>query len=183
MDAGKVTAPTFLDLSTAFDTIDHTILLRRLDDWLRTTGNALDWFKSYLTGRCQRIKLGDCLFSEAELPFGVPQGSDLGFLLFTLYITPLSSMICGHAIPHQLCADANCVCPLHQVMLQQWMVYSHVWPLSSHGGRGINCNWTQNCSECFSNISQSFTLHSYIVSAAHAFTIGSAGSAAYLPLS
>ena len=51
MDAGKVTALTLLDLSAAFDTIDHTIRLRRLDDWFGVTGKALDWFKSYLTGR------------------------------------------------------------------------------------------------------------------------------------
>ena len=59
MDAGKVTALVLLDLSTACDTIDHTILLRRLD-WFRVSGKALDWIKSYLTGRYQRIKLGDC---------------------------------------------------------------------------------------------------------------------------
>ena len=74
LDAGKVTARTLLDLSAAYDTIDHTILLRRLDDWFGVTGKALDWFKSYLTGRCQRIKLGDCLSSKADLKFGVPQG-------------------------------------------------------------------------------------------------------------
>ena len=51
MDAGKVTALTLLDLSAAFDTINHTFLLRRLDDWFGVTGKALDWFKSYLTGR------------------------------------------------------------------------------------------------------------------------------------
>ena len=105
LDAGKVTALTLLDLSAAFDTIDHTILLRRLDDWFGVTGKALNWFKSYLTGRCQRIKLGDCLSSKADLTFGVPQGSVLGPLLFTLYTTPLSSMISGHAIPHHLYAD------------------------------------------------------------------------------
>ena len=79
--------------------------MRRLDDWFGVTGKALDWFRSYLTGRCQRIELGDCLSSEADIPFGVPQGSVLGPLLFTLYTTPLGSVISGLAIPHHLCAD------------------------------------------------------------------------------
>ena len=96
MDAGKVTALTLLDLSAAFDTIDHTILLRRLDEWFGVTGKALDWFESSLTGRCQSIKLSDCLSSKADLKFVVPQGSVLCPLLFTLYTTPLSSMTSGH---------------------------------------------------------------------------------------
>ena len=105
LDAGKVTALTLLDLSAAFDTIDLTIPLRRLDDWFGVTEKALDWFESYLTGRYQRIKLGDCLSSKADLKFGVPQGSVLGPLLFTLDTTPLSSTICEHTIPHHLYAD------------------------------------------------------------------------------
>ena len=99
MDDSRVTVLTLLDLSTAFDTIDHTILLRRLGDWFGVTGKALDWFKSYLTGRYQRIKLDDVC------PLRVPQGSVLGPLVFTLYTTPLSSMISGPAIPHHLYAD------------------------------------------------------------------------------
>ena len=105
MDDGRVTALTLLDLSAAFDTIDHTILLRRLRNWFGVSGMALDWFKSYLTGRSQRIKLGNCLSSRSDLSFGVTQGSVLGPLLFTLYTTPLSSLISGHAIPHHLYAD------------------------------------------------------------------------------
>ena len=75
------------------------------DDWFGVTGKALNWFKSYLTGRCQRIRLGDCLSSTADLKFGVPRGSVLGPLLFMLYTTPLSSIIFEHAIPHHLYAD------------------------------------------------------------------------------
>ena len=69
------------------------------------SGKALDWFKSDLTGRSQKIKLGNCLSSRPYLSFGVPQGSVLGPLLFILYTTPLSSLVSGHAIPHHLYAD------------------------------------------------------------------------------
>ena len=102
MDNGKVTALTLLDLSVACDTIDHTILLGRLNEWFGLTGKVLYWFKSYLTGRCQRIKLGNCLSSKSDLTFRVSQGSVLGLLLFTLYTSPLSSLISGHSIPHHL---------------------------------------------------------------------------------
>ena len=118
MDAGKVTALTLLDLSAAFDTIDHTILLKRLDDWFGVTGKALNWFKSYLTIRCQRIKLGDCLSSKANLKFGFPQGSFLCHLLYMLYTTPLSSMICEHVIPHHRYGDDS-MFPFHQGTLWQ----------------------------------------------------------------
>ena len=110
MDNGKVTALTLLDLSAAFHTIDHTILLSRLKEWFRVTGKALDWFNSYLTGRCQRIKLDDCLSSKSDLTFWVPQGSVLGALLFTLHTTSLSSLISGHYIAHHLYANDSQLC-------------------------------------------------------------------------
>ena len=105
MDAGKVTALTLVNLSAAFDTIYHTFLSRSLDDWFGVTGKAPNWFQSYLTARDQMIKLADCLPSKSDLTFGGPQGSVLGPLPFTFYNTPLSSMISGQAIPHQLYAN------------------------------------------------------------------------------
>ena len=114
LNAGKVTAVTLFDLSAAFDTIDHTIILRRFDDWFGVTGKALDQFKLYLTDGCQRIRLGDCLSSKPDLKSAVPQVSVLGPLLFTLYTTPLSSMIFEHAIPHHFYADnSELYVPLH----------------------------------------------------------------------
>ena len=106
MDDGRVTELTLLDFSAAFDTIAHTNLLRGLGNWFGVSEKALDWFKSYLTGRSQRLKLGNCLSSRSDLYFGDSQGSVLGPLLLTLYTTPLSSgLVSGHAIPHHLYAD------------------------------------------------------------------------------
>ena len=69
-----------------FDTIDHTILLRRLGNWFGVSGQALDWFKSYFTGRSQRIKLDNCLSSRSDPSFGVPQGvSSWSSAFYSLY--------------------------------------------------------------------------------------------------
>ena len=101
----KVTALTFLNLSAAFNTIDHSILFNRLEDWLGVTGKALDRLKSYRTGRCQTIWLGDCLPSKFDLPFGVQLGSGQFLVLRSLPSIPLSRVISGHAVPHRLYAD------------------------------------------------------------------------------
>ena len=105
MDKGKVTALTLLDLSAAFDTIDHQILVNRLEKWYGISGSALRWLSSYLSDRSQQVKLGNHVSSGVNLPFGVPQGSVLGPLLFTMYTSPLSEIIDEKAVPHQLYAD------------------------------------------------------------------------------
>ena len=82
MDEGRVTALTLLDLSAAFDTLDHSRITNLLVTWYGIDGIALDWFVSYLSDRKQKVKLMDCLSSPAEVACGVPQKSVLGALLF-----------------------------------------------------------------------------------------------------
>jgi hypothetical protein len=93
MGSGKVTALTLLDLSAAFDTIDHRLLLDRLRKWFGIRDVALEWVASYLSNRCQLISIQNKLSIPMSLLYGVPQGSVLGPLLFILYTAPLSQVI------------------------------------------------------------------------------------------
>ena len=80
-----------LDLTKAFDTIDHRVLYRKLDH-VGVRGLALDWFSSYLCDRQQRIHIGDVHSDISVLSAGVPQGSVLGPLLFILYVNDMSNV-------------------------------------------------------------------------------------------
>ena len=97
MAKGSVTALTLLDLSAAFDTIDHTILLNRLNGYYGISELALGWFKSYLLGRTHSVKVGSTLSHPVALHYGVSQGSVLGPILFSLYTNPISSIIHSHS--------------------------------------------------------------------------------------
>ncbi len=105
IDAGKVTALLLLDLSAAFDTVDHSILLHRLEHWFGISDTALHWFTSYLHPRTQSVIINDNLSTPTDLSCGVPQGSVLGPLLFTLYTTPLGSLLDEHQVAYHLYAD------------------------------------------------------------------------------
>ena len=103
---GEATAVVLLDQSAAFDTIDHDMLLDSLSSWFGVSGVVLDWFKSYLSDRVQCIKIGSILSDAKKLLYGVPQGSVLGPILFSLYTTPLSKVIQNHrGISFQFYAD------------------------------------------------------------------------------
>ena len=105
LDRGEVTGLILLDLSAAFDTIDHSILLHRLQSWFGVTGIAAKWFASYLSNRSQQVNINGTISPPLPLQFGVPQGSVLGPLLFTLYTTPLGSVISDHSMNYHLYAD------------------------------------------------------------------------------
>ena len=99
MDKKHVTLVVFLDLSAAFDTVDHEILISRLRSSFGIRGNVLNWFISYLTNRSQRISLNGRVSNSLPLPQGVPQGSCLGSMLFTIYSSKLFQVIRNH-LPH-----------------------------------------------------------------------------------
>ena len=102
----KATAVILLDLSAAFDTIDQLSLVNRLATWFGVRATALRWFSSYLFGRSQSVKIEESVSKSTDLECGVPQGSVLGPILFSLYTAPLSELIGGFTtVKHLLYAD------------------------------------------------------------------------------
>src|ERR1700761_201822 len=101
----RVSALIFLDLSAAFDTVDHTILLSRLSLNFGLTSSALSLLNSFLSDRTQSVRIGSLSTSPSPVHTGVPQGSVLGPLLFTLYTTPLSYLLRDSGLSYHMYAD------------------------------------------------------------------------------
>ena len=91
VDGQGAAALGLLDLSAAFDTTDHGILLRRLKARFGITDSALAWISSYLTDRKEVVLIGESKSNDRSLCYGVPQGSGLALLLFTLYTSELGN--------------------------------------------------------------------------------------------
>ena len=100
----EVTLLVLLDLSAAFDTVDHAILLHRLKN-IGITGLVYDWFNSYLSGRTQAVHLHGVSSDSCRLTCGVPQGSVLGPILFNIYTQPIGEIASRHGVNCHFYAD------------------------------------------------------------------------------
>ena len=104
-DRGEVSALCLLDLSAAFDTVDHQLLLSRLEGRFGVVSKALDWFQSYLHGRSFSVTYGSSLSNVVHLACSVPQGSVLGPLLFVLYTAELVDIAAAMGVNLHMYAD------------------------------------------------------------------------------
>ena len=143
MDNQEVVCLVLLDLSAPFDTVNHDTLITRLRDRFGIGGTALEWFRSYLSGRSQCVAIGDLIVDGAlsdtkSLSHGVPQGSVLGPIAFTLYTTPLGDICRAHDIFSSYMLMTNkSISPLSQLIRvhnhNAWPSYRSVQKIYKHG--------------------------------------------------
>ena len=105
IDKGHSVILVLLDLSAAFDTVDHCKLLLRLNTRFGICDKALEWFRSYLSGRTQFVKVNNGISFSHSISQGVPQGSVLGPILYSLYTSPLGDIARGHGLNIHFYAD------------------------------------------------------------------------------
>ena len=94
-----------LDLSAAFDTVDHGLLLYRLKNDIGVSGTVLKWFDSYLSSRCSSVSIDNVFSEQSKLVYGVPQGSVIGPVQFVIYTQPMGAIIRSHNVSFHSYAD------------------------------------------------------------------------------
>ena len=94
-----------LGLSAAFDTVNHSVLLNRLTNDIGVGGAVLKWFESYLTGRTTRVCINGTFSEPHNLQYGLPQGSMVGPLSFTIYTCPIWLIIKKYSLDYHIYAD------------------------------------------------------------------------------
>ena len=105
LNKDNISVLALLDFFSAFDTIDHSILVHHFHTDIGFTDTVLQWFSSYLSDRTHYVSLSNHYSAFAPAHSGVPQGSVLGPMLFIMYIKPLSAIIDSHSIIHDSFAD------------------------------------------------------------------------------
>src|ERR1700733_7399435 len=105
VDSSQLTLLALFDVSAAFDTVDHDILLKRLQISFGISGNFLNWLDSFLNERSLCVVHGSSRSLWVPAPFGLPQGSVLGPLLYILYTSEIGALLAASAVLGQLYAD------------------------------------------------------------------------------
>ena len=105
IDDRKAVILVMIDISAAFDTVDHGILLQRLSDDFGLCGPVHRWFQSYLSNRTSQVCVSGSFSTETQLKYGVPQGSVIGPQVFTYYSHAIGQIIRKHSIQYHIYAD------------------------------------------------------------------------------
>ena len=104
-DKGEVSLLALLDVSAAFDTVDHSILLDRLSISYGLSGSAFDWMQSFVVGRTQTVHFGGSISRRAQVRSGIAQGSVLGPILYILYTADVQKLVESFGFRVHLYAD------------------------------------------------------------------------------
>ena len=105
MDNQKITILVLLDLSAAFDSVNHNIFLNILQNRFNINNNALKWFNSYIRNRSHMVQINNTFSKNFDLTTGVPQGTCMGPVAFLIYISAISDIAEKHNLDIQSYAD------------------------------------------------------------------------------